>query len=609
MLPITRGFRTHAPLLAILASAAALRFYHVDFQSVWVDELSTLIQSTPNQSLLDTYRSIYNNDLQPPLYFMVLKYLFRLFGYTTLVMRVFSAVLGVAGVWSIYLLCRELTNKQTALYASLLLSINYFHILYSQEGRPYAFLVLFTCFSFYSFCLFLRDTNWRNTLFWAVSTASMLYGHPIALFALVGQLLAFAWYFYTATPAIRKRYLRMGSIAGFVTCLLYIPAVPILLSASRVSAFWIPLPDNSTFSLVLAEFFGSSEMLLAFVYLLLIAFFMQLFRGDEAKSTPDYKRLFIVLMPWLICCLLIPYIRSFLKVPMIIPRYLNVVLPVVIIMIAVALQSIQATILRRTLLLFVVVISLTDLFVVKDFYKRPMKTDFRGVSDYVKAGLAPNEELVSRVGYHYQWFFDQTTPRHAIYWNLLQNYVNDIRQRKEPLRSGFWYLDAQGVPLEISGDADNFLRQNYVADRWTNRYMAFGVHYTLKTPGRKLLAFPGQPGLTGAYGAAWNMTEHVTLLSDSVWMEPGRYHLTVSAGSQLAKLLNRIPAHISVSINGVKIGGLFAAELHGVGTTDVGFHISHAGKYAFGFLFDNPYTQMNESRAAIFAGATCEPMN
>lgn len=144
-------------LISILLFGAILRFYHADFQSVWLDEIHTLNESNPNITWSEFYKSLLASEPHPPLYFALVRVLFGVFGYTTIVLRLFSALLGVAGLYAIYVLGKEMSNKKTGLIAAFLLSTNYFHLYYSQDGRPYIFLVLFTIFAFYRLVLFIKN--------------------------------------------------------------------------------------------------------------------------------------------------------------------------------------------------------------------------------------------------------------------------------------------------------------------------------------------------------------------------------------------------------------------------------------------------------------------
>ena len=47
--------KTNYLIISILMIAAALRFYRIDFQSIWLDEIITMIECNPKISIKDSY--------------------------------------------------------------------------------------------------------------------------------------------------------------------------------------------------------------------------------------------------------------------------------------------------------------------------------------------------------------------------------------------------------------------------------------------------------------------------------------------------------------------------------------------------------------------------
>jgi mannosyltransferase len=66
-------------ILLILILATVLRFYHVDYQSIWLDEICSIIEANPDIKWSDLQATIMVSDLHPPLYFALMKILFQLF--------------------------------------------------------------------------------------------------------------------------------------------------------------------------------------------------------------------------------------------------------------------------------------------------------------------------------------------------------------------------------------------------------------------------------------------------------------------------------------------------------------------------------------------------
>ena len=160
-------------LFLILALSVFLRLYKLDFKSLWIDELYTIVPANPNNDLESIVR--YCKSDQPPLFFFLLHYWFKIFPYSPFFGRLLSVVIGVLGVAAMYFLGAEIKNRETGLYASALSAINYFHIYYSQECRFYSLLFLLTVVSFIFFLRSLKYKTKKNYLLYVLSTIGLLY--------------------------------------------------------------------------------------------------------------------------------------------------------------------------------------------------------------------------------------------------------------------------------------------------------------------------------------------------------------------------------------------------------------------------------------------------
>src|SRR5258706_14897451 len=92
-------------LAGIILLGAGLRLYHLDYQSLWLDELHSIIPTDPSNSLSSIIE--YSKTDQPPLFFIYIHYAFSLFGYNELVGRMASPFFGILGIIGIYFLGKE----------------------------------------------------------------------------------------------------------------------------------------------------------------------------------------------------------------------------------------------------------------------------------------------------------------------------------------------------------------------------------------------------------------------------------------------------------------------------------------------------------------------
>jgi len=112
-------------LIGIIAISAAMRLYRIDYQSLWVDELFSIVETEPHNSLASVIE--YAKGDQPPLFFIYIHYAFKAFGYSESVGRIACALVGLISIIAIYFLVKEVQSQSAGLFAALITGFNYFH--------------------------------------------------------------------------------------------------------------------------------------------------------------------------------------------------------------------------------------------------------------------------------------------------------------------------------------------------------------------------------------------------------------------------------------------------------------------------------------------------
>ena len=470
-------------LLVILFTASALRFYHIDFQSLWVDEIYSLNESNPSFTIPELYKSIVTSDPHPPLYFVLAYIFFSIFGYTAFVLKMLSAILSIAGVYALYLLGRELFSKKVGLLAAALISVNYFSIYYAQEGRMYSLLFLTTVLSFYYLIRFLKSPTIRTAILFGLFSTLMIYSHLFALFTLFSQYLILLYFVIKPFETKRKQIFRYGLVIGFMNLILYIPVISIILNNLSLDSFWIKMPALDVFTQFFKDFFGQCESVIFFALLLICMFFRKLLSTEDSKSfqiNPHTDKMvfaFLVLFIWIFITLLLPLIRTYTSLPILVNRYFINILPAIIVMMAVGLAEIKNKIIRHGLLAMIVVMSLTDIIVVKKYYTTVNKSQFREVSEFIVSNNAEKSPVVTSLGPYFPFYLNNGKVKTKIIDQPLQAYVNEMMQDSTK-RQSFWYTDAHNNPLNLDEKAKEYLSQNFTVaenielyDAWANYYV------------------------------------------------------------------------------------------------------------------------------------------
>jgi 4-amino-4-deoxy-L-arabinose transferase-like glycosyltransferase len=178
-------------LCLIIGLGGALRLYGLDFQSLWNDEGLQYYVATQN-SLSELFYQ--TRSFHPPLSFII-NHVFLLIGDSDFLLRLPSALFGIASLPVLYVLARDLTSKREATLAVLVLAISPFHIWYSQEGRMYSQLLFL---SLLSSVLLVQALSSGKSFWWIgyiSAGAAGMYTHVFMALTLTAQFLWILFYY------------------------------------------------------------------------------------------------------------------------------------------------------------------------------------------------------------------------------------------------------------------------------------------------------------------------------------------------------------------------------------------------------------------------------
>src|SRR4029077_6230576 len=177
-----------APLLAIVAAGAALRFACLGAQSIWYDEaVSARLAGRGMWDLLLGRATELGN---PPLHALVLHGWQQLFGDGDRALRAVSALAGVLSIPFVFSIGKRTIGDRAALWAAALFSTSPFQVYLSQEARTYALVTLLVLLGFQALLVALeRPDRRRWWALYAIATFLALLAHYYAFFVVLAQLL------------------------------------------------------------------------------------------------------------------------------------------------------------------------------------------------------------------------------------------------------------------------------------------------------------------------------------------------------------------------------------------------------------------------------------
>lgn len=217
---MTRKTRWLWLIVGITLLGAVLRGFRLGWQSLWLDELFSVLLVRRSWSGIVAGTA---EDILPPLFYFLLQLALRL-GESELAARLIPFFFSVLTIPLSYSLTRALFNKQAAFAAAFLLAINPFQVLYAQEARMYTQFAFFSTAAAFFFWRAWHENQRRDWVWFTLVSILNFYTHSLAF------LTALVFVFYTL---IKWRQgngrWRFWIMAHFVIGLSFLPWVAVIL--------------------------------------------------------------------------------------------------------------------------------------------------------------------------------------------------------------------------------------------------------------------------------------------------------------------------------------------------------------------------------------------
>jgi len=379
-------------LLILLTFGFVLRFYKLGLDSFWLDELYVANETDPHQSLASLFLALKSYDQHPPLFYLAERSFFAIFGESENTARILPAAAGVASIFAVYLLGREILDERLGLTAAALTCVNHFHIHYSREARGYMFLFLFSTLSLVYLFRLLKHLRRKDAAAFSLFALLAMYSHYF------GVLLVFAEFCAAALVFIGEKrkplFTRRFAVSGLFIAAGYSIWLPVLFSLARVRAFWIePLPGDwllRFFGHYFGDIPGLAYIMAILLAVYLAAFFVRRTGNWPAADRPALTRSLVVLGVPTLLCYAIPYFRGLIVTPILMDRYTIVILPCLLIFIAFGIGLIPSRRLQNILVVILFCASLLGEIFILETWSIPHKTEFREVTAFMAADPGTN---------------------------------------------------------------------------------------------------------------------------------------------------------------------------------------------------------------------------
>jgi hypothetical protein len=366
--------RTRIWLLALTTAGALLRLLWLGRKSFWLDEGVSYLMATapgrPHDSFW-AYQALYHE---------LLRFWIRL-GDSEFMIRLFSAIPGVATIPVIYLLGKRMFNRRVGLYSTLLLTVHVSLILYSQEARSYALVVFLSSIATYYFVRAVEHDVLFDWGLYFLFSALAIYGHLLSALVIPAQFLSVA-----VLPSRGIPWRRLAVCAIALAAVAVPPALIILHGGAGGTEFigrasYLQLPK------VIAMLAGDAVTVPCYLVFWFMAarWLRRTFAGRE-RGIPAWHA--ALLVSWCVTPVALLMLVSLAK-PAFVPRYLLVCAPAAVLLAARGLADLR---LRPRILLLAatVLLSLGSLC----YRQTRLHEDWRGAAQYVFASTQPGDAVL-----------------------------------------------------------------------------------------------------------------------------------------------------------------------------------------------------------------------
>ncbi len=475
--PNTRShahFYYHYSILAlVILIGAGLRLYKLTSQSLWYDELMTMAISMKSHSF-NEWLNITASDRNPPLFYFLVNHWGAHFHYSEYSVRLLAALIGIAGLISIYFLGKIYYDRNTGLYAAFITTFSTYHLYYSQEVRAYILVFLLSTIFLIFFLKAYREPTWKNLAGVTLFSSLNIYTHFVAIFFMAAIICTAPIVAYADNK--RGKFIKGFSLATLGVIILTLPLIGPLRRAAAEKSFSpnIKVPEEIlSYAVVqlLNDKFSVALFGLSLVFLLVL---MLKSSHNALKPATEFKHLLpptALILYVILVGLLGIYLKSRLSSPMISPRYFVFCLPLMMIFMGMMLAILKPVWIRYLILVIIAVGFFQKIINEKNFYTEIRKDQLRETSRYIvdyswklKENGVDSQVVFSGIASQLNYYVKNRLPL-LHYSNKALDVI--IKKNKSNQILGLWQVQ--------------YGSWNEPSDKWFEKAMVFyGFHHTTR---------------------------------------------------------------------------------------------------------------------------------
>lgn len=347
----------YLPILIFLITilGAEIRFA-ISNCPLWYDEGHSVLVAIQNFPF-GINEFLFTKDFQhTPFYFYLLHFWIKIFGSSEFMLRMSSSIFGIACIPLTYIVAKKLykDDKIVGIIASVLVTVSPLLVYYSIEIRMYALVTFLALLSTNYLLDYDKNPNKKNLIKLLVTNTLIPYFLIGGIVFNIGQAISYTVYlFLTQKNEIEKikEYLTYRVYQVILLIPYFIIAFYYTFQRNKFIMFHIPAFQFANFAGSIQNFFGAKVGMLYWTnylpYMVDFAFFMSviipviyfinaLIRAFKEKNAKLYMIFATVIISYVIIL-----VSCFMKIIVLVPRYIIFIVPLVMILCAIGLSKLK----------------------------------------------------------------------------------------------------------------------------------------------------------------------------------------------------------------------------------------------------------------------------
>ena len=444
-----------------------IRFYNLNFDDLWSDEMTSYWLSNPFYSFSETISLIFESNLMIS-FEIILKIFHKLFGYDVHISRYLNAIISVFSIILFFnLLRKNSVNINSILYGTFLLAFNIFHIRYAMELRSYTltfFLALILINLLFEDQYLKKKNSYLDYFLIIIISLLMLFSHSFSI------IIIFSLNFYILCLWFLKKDDNSDLIKiFFLNIFIVIFFLLFYLKGISHTPNWIEQLDISFFTnYFFSNFFGSR--LIGGVYLVVLLYLLT----KSIKQIINKANINLFFLILIFFSYFLPGIYGYIFEPILINRYIIFVLIPILFLISHLTFEYNNNLVKKIFLSLIIILTFFNHFTentFKQFYTNiyPSKPEIGKTLKFINKSNSLNYSVLLNG--------NNELNINDIYENYLNNYTKKLKfdlnfinyLDKKSLPNDFWIIHIRDITDTEFKKPNNFLNYTIKEKKYFNR--------------------------------------------------------------------------------------------------------------------------------------------